>query len=74
MQYFVLIKINLIYPSWFRIGCKVVGSIIRLPFGTLAKSVTAQTTPRPSGECDEGSGVSAVGEGVTESDLNDCVL
>lgn len=57
-------------------GCKVCGSIIKLPFGTLARSVTAHTTPL-SGECEDGSGVSLpypVGDGVTESERNDWVL
>jgi hypothetical protein len=60
-----------------RISWRVWGSIIKLPFGTLAKSVTAHTTPLVvSGDCADGSGVSypPVGEGVTESERNDCVL
>lgn len=63
-------------------GCKVWGSIKTLPLGTLAISVTAQTIPHVvAGGCCEtdGSGVWSplpypVGEGVTESDRNDCVL
>lgn len=51
---------------------------MRLPLGTLARSVTAQTTPRfASGDCAVASGVSLlypVGDGVTESERSDCVL
>lgn len=62
------------------IGCNVCGSMSTLPLGTLAISVTAQTTPQDAaGDCTDGSGVWSplpypVGDGVTESDLIDCVL
>jgi hypothetical protein len=47
------------HPSLLTIGCKVTGSMSTLPLGTLAISVTAQTTPLDaSGDCaKDGSGV-----------------